>query len=159
MVILGSMTPQITITGSSVEIGDMASPHWWRGHKLQPIFAVYGVGQMGAGVLWGWWQRHSSKYWHSHQLRTDEIPLVESPVMEISSITWKFHPLVGDFINLETFKTISWKFHPSVGNFIHWCGSSCWFNEAPNHRVQNLKVGRQVGVHPRKENQAGNLIH
>jgi len=39
------------ITGSFVEIGDMASPHWWRGHKLQPISIVYWVGQMGAGRL------------------------------------------------------------------------------------------------------------
>jgi hypothetical protein len=86
--------------------------------------------------------------------------------MKNSSISWRFHQLVGnfiklvgDFINLETLKTISWKFHPLAGNFIHWCGSSCWFNEAPNYRVQNLKVGRQIGVHPRKENQVGKLIH
>jgi hypothetical protein len=37
---------------SSVEIGDVASPHWQRGHMLHPISAVYWVGQMGAGGLW-----------------------------------------------------------------------------------------------------------
>jgi hypothetical protein len=33
---------------SSVEIGDMGSPHWRRGHRLQPISTLYWVGQMGA---------------------------------------------------------------------------------------------------------------
>jgi hypothetical protein len=36
---------------SSVEIGGMASPHWWRHHKLQPISTVYWVGQTGTGWL------------------------------------------------------------------------------------------------------------
>jgi hypothetical protein len=36
---------------SSIENGGMASPHWWRHHKLQPISTVYWVGQMGAGWL------------------------------------------------------------------------------------------------------------
>jgi len=40
------------ITGSCIEIGDVASPHWWRDHRLQPIFAAYWVGQTGAGGLW-----------------------------------------------------------------------------------------------------------
>jgi hypothetical protein len=48
-------------TSSSAEIGDVASPHWWRGHRLQPISAVYWVGQMGAGGLWWQQQRHSSQ--------------------------------------------------------------------------------------------------
>jgi len=38
-----------TITGSSLEISGVASPHWWRGLRLQPTSAVYWVGQMGAG--------------------------------------------------------------------------------------------------------------
>jgi len=36
----------------SAEIGDVASPHWWRGHRLQSISAVYWVGLMGTGGLW-----------------------------------------------------------------------------------------------------------
>jgi hypothetical protein len=43
--------PLEPITGSIVEIGDVASPHWQRGHRLQPISVVYWVGQMGAGGL------------------------------------------------------------------------------------------------------------
>jgi hypothetical protein len=39
------------ITGSSIEIGDVASPHWRRDHRLQPIFAAYWVGERGAGGL------------------------------------------------------------------------------------------------------------
>jgi hypothetical protein len=30
----------------------VASPHWWRGHRLQSISAVYWVGLMGTGGLW-----------------------------------------------------------------------------------------------------------
>jgi hypothetical protein len=48
-------------TGSSVEIGDVTSPHWQRGHMLQPMSAVYWVGQMGAGGLWRQRQQHSSQ--------------------------------------------------------------------------------------------------
>jgi hypothetical protein len=48
-------------TSSTVEIGDVASPHWWRGHRLQPISAVYWVGQMVTGGLWWQGQRHSSQ--------------------------------------------------------------------------------------------------
>jgi len=40
------------IKGSSVEIGDLASPHWWRGHRLQTISAMSWVGEMGAEGLW-----------------------------------------------------------------------------------------------------------
>jgi len=40
------------INGSSIEIGDVASPHWQRGHRLQPISAAYWVSQMGTGRLW-----------------------------------------------------------------------------------------------------------
>jgi hypothetical protein len=43
---------ELIITSSSVEIVDVASPHWQRGHRLQPITAVYWVGRMGAGGLW-----------------------------------------------------------------------------------------------------------
>jgi len=63
-------------TSSSVEIGDVASPHWWRGHRLQPISAVYWVGQMeGYG--------DSNNVIHpngrqSHQLQVGEIPSVTS---------------------------------------------------------------------------------
>ncbi len=32
-------------TGSSVEIGGVAPPHWWRGLRLQPVFALYWVGR------------------------------------------------------------------------------------------------------------------
>ncbi len=50
------------ITGvTSVEIGDVASTHWQRVHRLQPILAVYWVSQMAAGRLWQQRQRHSSQ--------------------------------------------------------------------------------------------------
>jgi hypothetical protein len=49
------------ITGSFVEIGDVASHHWRRDHRLQPISVVYWVGQMGAGRLLRQQQRHSSQ--------------------------------------------------------------------------------------------------
>jgi hypothetical protein len=57
----------------------MASPHWWRGLRLQPVSAAYWVGQMGAGGYAdsGMYPRHPSDYW----LQASEIPSVESWVM------------------------------------------------------------------------------
>ncbi len=51
----------LIITSSSIEIVDVASPHWQRVHRLQPITTVYWVGQMGAGGLWRQWQWHASQ--------------------------------------------------------------------------------------------------
>jgi hypothetical protein len=62
----------------------MASPHWWRGLRLQPVSAAYWVGQMGAGGYAdsdkGMYPRHPSSHW----LQVIEIPSVESWVMSLN---------------------------------------------------------------------------
>jgi hypothetical protein len=70
-----------SITGSSVEIGGVvASPHWWRGLGLQPIFAAYWVGQMSA---WGYVDNDNSIHPRrpsSHPLQASEIPSIKSSI-------------------------------------------------------------------------------
>jgi hypothetical protein len=67
--------------GSSLEIGSVASPHWWRGLRLQPVSAVFWVGQTGA---WGYADSNNSihpRCLSSHWLWAGEIPSIESLVM------------------------------------------------------------------------------
>jgi hypothetical protein len=70
----------IAVTGSSLEIGGMASPHWWRGLRLQPVSAVYWVGQMGARDYADSDNSIHPRRLGSHRLWVTEIPSVQSLV-------------------------------------------------------------------------------
>jgi len=71
------------ITSSTVEISDVASTHWQRDHRLQPISAVYyWVVQMGGeGGLWQQQQQHSSQTLTKSLVMGRWNPIFKSPVM------------------------------------------------------------------------------
>jgi hypothetical protein len=70
----------IMITGSSLEIGGMASPNWRRGLRLQPISAAYWVSQMGGRDYTDNNNSIHPRCLSSLRLWVREIPSVESLV-------------------------------------------------------------------------------
>jgi len=78
--------PPNDITGSSLDIGSMVSPHWRRGLRLQPVSAPNLVGQAGAGGPAdsdnGIHPRHPSSHW----LWASEILSIKSPVMSCNTV-------------------------------------------------------------------------
>jgi hypothetical protein len=75
------MNASRNITGFDVEIGGVASSHWWKGFKLQLVFATYWVGQMGEG---GYEDNNNNihpRHSNSHWLWAGEISSFKSLVM------------------------------------------------------------------------------
>ncbi len=52
------------INSPSLEIGSVASPHWWRGLRLQPVSGVYWVDPTGA---WGYADSKVKSHLLSHR--------------------------------------------------------------------------------------------